>query len=174
MKFDLNQSYPILERTPLVLQTLLQGLDSTWTHQHEGPDTWSPFDVVGHLIVCEKTDFITRTHIILSDEAERKFPPLDMTAQFTESIGKTMDQLLSEFASLRREKLQELMALQLQPATLQRTGAHQVLGEVSLSQLLATWVAHDMVHLAQIARVMAKQYREAIGPFLSYMRVMQS
>lgn len=168
MQFKINSALEILENTPAVLENLLANVSQDWYLPNEGPNTWSAFDVVGHLIHGEKTDWITRTKIILSDDEERKFEPFDRFAQFQDSLGKTMDDLLQEFKTLRRANLDYLKSLHLSDSDWSKTGIHPVFGTVTLEQLLATWVVHDLSHIAQIARVMAKQYKEATGPWVDY------
>lgn len=172
MRFNLSDGVAVLERTPRVLRDLLDGLPEGWVSATEGPDTWSPFDVVGHLIHGERTDWIPRARIILAQGAERRFTPYDRFAQFRESKGKTSGMLLEELASLRAENLATLRSWKLTDAQLALTGEHPALGTVTLRQLLATWVAHDLGHIAQVARVMAKQYREAVGPWREYLPVL--
>ena len=172
MEFDLEAGIAVLERTPHGLRALLSGLPPTWTGATEGPETWSPFDIVGHLIHGERTDWIQRARIILAQGQERRFAPFDRFAQFRESEGKTLAELLDEFAELRAENLVTLAGWRLTDAQLALRGEHPELGPVTLRQLLATWVAHDLGHVAQTARVMAKQYREAVGPWRAYLPVM--
>jgi len=172
MTFELNEGVAVLERTPKVVRSLLDGLPPTWTNADEGPDTWSPYVVIGHLIQGERTDWIARARIILAQGADRRFTPFDRFAQFQESQGKTLDTLLDEFASLRAANLDTLRDWQLTDAQLALTGEHPAFGAVTLRQLLATWVAHDLGHIVQISRVMARQYREAIGPWRAYLSVM--
>lgn len=172
MHFDLTAGIAVLERTPHVLRALLDGLPPSWTDATEGPDTWSPYVIVGHLIHGERTDWIPRARIILAQGPERRFEPYDRFAQFRESEGKSLAGLLDEFASLRTANLATLAGWQLTPAQLALEGEHPAFGPVSLRQLLATWVAHDLAHVAQTARVMAKQYREAIGPWREYLPIM--
>jgi hypothetical protein len=172
MEFDLKKSVEILNKTPYVLETLLHGLSEEWTHSNEGPDTWSPFDVIGHLIHGEKTDWITRMEIILSKGTAQKFDSFDRFAQFEESKGKSLTQLLEEFKSIRKKNLALLESKKLTVADLQKKGMHPVFGEVTLEQLLATWAAHDLGHLGQIARVMAKQYKTAVGPWRQYLPIL--
>ena len=150
---------------------MLGGLPQAWTDATEGPDTWSPYTVVGHLIHGERTDWIPRARIILAQGADRRFTPYDRFAQFRESEGKSLDELLSEFARLREENLTTLHGWRLDDAKLALEGEHPAFGAVSLRQLLATWVAHDLGHVVQVSRVMAKQYREAIGPWREYLSV---
>jgi hypothetical protein len=172
MAFELNRGMAVLERTPHIVRAWLDGLPSEWTEATEGPDTWSPYVVVGHLIHGERTDWIPRARIILAQGQERRFAPYDRFAQFHESEGKTLGQLLDEFAQLRAENLKTLAGWQLTDRELVLTGEHPEFGAVTLRQLLATWVAHDLGHLAQVARVMAKQYRDAIGPWRAYLSIM--
>ncbi len=172
MEFDLANGIAVLETTPRTLNDLLRGLSPAWTDASEGPDTWSPFVVVGHLIHGEKTDWIPRARIILAQGSNRRFTPYDRFAQFRESQGKSLADLLDEFAALRAANLEAFRGWQLTPAHLALTGEHPEFGSVTLRQLLATWVAHDLGHIVQIGRVMAKQYRDAIGPWRAYLSVM--
>jgi hypothetical protein len=162
----------VLERTPHTLRALLSGLSPAWTDATEGPDTWSPYVVIGHLIQGESTDWIARAEIILAQGANRKFTPFDRFAQFEASQGKSLTELLDEFARLRADNLVVLKAMHLDDAKLALEGEHPKFGAVSLRQLLATWVAHDLGHVVQISRVMAKQYRDAIGPWREFLSVM--
>lgn len=173
MRFELNEALAVLGRTPDVLATLLEGLPPGWVEGTEGPDTWSPYDVVGHLIHGERTDWITRTRMILEKGKAEQFEPFDRTAMFRESKGKTLAQLLAEFAALRKSNLETLRGWGLTAADLDRKGVHPALGEVTLRQLLATWVAHDLGHIVQIARVMAKQYRDEVGPWGEYLSALE-
>src|SRR4051812_5737679 len=172
MEFDLNRGIEILERTPNALRAMLEGLGSEWIDGDEGPDTWSAYVIVGHLIHGERTDWIPRARIILAQGANRKFTPYDRFAQLHESKGKSLASLLDEFTSLRAENLETLRSWNLTDADLALEGEHPELGAVTLRQLLATWVGHDLGHIAQIARVMAKQYRDAVGPWRAYLPVM--
>ena len=172
MDFDLATGTAVLGRTPHTLRALLAGLPSAWTDGTEGPETWSPFDVLGHLIHGERTDWIPRARLILAQGAERRFTPYDRFAQFRESQGRSLADLLDEFAHLRAENLTTLARWRLTEAHLAQEGEHPAFGPVTLRQLLATWVAHDLGHVAQAARVMAKQYREAVGPWRAYLPVM--
>ena len=173
MDFDLAQGVAVLERTPATLRALLGGLPPAWTDATEGPDTWSPYIVVGHLIHGERTDWIPRARIILAQGADRRFEPFDREAQFRESRDRPMDELLNEFSLLRMVNLNELFGWELTDRKLALEGEHPELGTVTLRQLLATWVAHDLAHLNQISRVMAKQYKEAVGPWRRYLGVME-
>jgi hypothetical protein len=173
MDFNLADGAAVLERTPASLRALLHGLPSSWTDATEGPDTWSPYVVIGHLIHGERTDWIPRSEIILAQAANRTFTPYDRFAQFTDSQGKSLTALLDEFAALRATNVQRLKGWQLTDAQLSLEGTHPALGTVTLRQLLACWVAHDLGHIVQVARVMAKQYRGEIGPWTAYLSVMQ-
>lgn len=171
MDFDLTAGTAILERTPGALRAILGGLTAAWTDATEGPETWSPYVIVGHLIHGERTDWIPRARIILAQGSDRRFTPYDRFAQFRESQGKSLENLLDEFERLRAENLRTLAGWELTEAKLSLQGEHPDFGPVSLRQLLATWVVHDLGHVAQSARVMAKQYREAIGPWRAYLPV---
>ncbi len=173
IEFSLDDTVEILRSTPDTLWVLLAGLSDGWTSANEGPDTWSPFDVVGHLIHGEKTDWIPRARIILEHGESRAFTPFDRFAQLQESKGKSLAVLLEEFADLRAENLQALENMQLTEADLGRTGRHPELGTVTLQQLLATWAVHDLGHIAQIARVMSMQYKDEVGPWSAYLRVIK-
>ena len=172
MNFDLSTGIAVLERTPHALRSLLDGLTPAWTDATEGPDTWSPCIILGHLAHGERDDWIPRARIILAQGADRRFEPYDRFAQFRESEGKSLTDLLEEFAELRARNLATLSGWRLTDAQLELTGEHPDFGSVTLRQLLATWVAHDLGHIAQTARVMAKQYREAVGPWRAYLPVM--
>ena len=172
MHFHLTQGLDVLERTPATFRALLDGLPEAWTAPNEGPDTFSAFDNLGHLIHGERTDWIPRARIILAQGPNRRFEPYDRFAQYHESRGKSVAELLTEFARLRAENLTALRGWQLSGAELALEGEHPELGTVTLRQLLATWVAHDLGHVAQTARVMAKQYREAVGPWRAYLPVL--
>ncbi len=174
MDFDLKQAIAVLERTPRTLDALLRGLPQAWLHGTEGPDTWSPYDVVGHLIHGEKTDWIPRARTILEHGEGRPFEKFDRQAQFRESKGRSLEGLLDEFAALRAANLDTLQGWKLTAAKLALRGTHPELGPVTLAQLLATWVAHDLDHVYQVARVMAKQYGEAVGPWTAYLKVVRS
>lgn len=169
MNFSLEDAVPVLSRTPLVLRSLLEGLPQSWIRGTEGPDTWSPFDIVGHLIHGERTDWMVRTEVLLADGESRPFTPFDRVAMFQASRGKTLHQLLDLFAELRAANLLRLASLNLTTEDLDRRGRHPELGRVTLGELLATWVAHDLSHIAQIARVMGRQYQDAVGPWRAYL-----
>lgn len=172
MKYTLPAAIAILERTPAVLDRWLRDLPDVWTSPNEGPDTWNAFDVMGHLIHGEKTDWIPRARLILSEAADKRFVPFDRFAQFENSIGKTLPQLLDEFAGLRMENLDTLKSWNLRESDLDKTGIHPTFGAVTLRQHLATWVTHDFTHIGQIARVMAKQYKEEIGPWVKFIGIL--
>lgn len=171
--FTLAETTAILTRTPSTLDALLRGMPDIWTHRNEGPDSWSPFDILGHLIYGERTDWIPRLRIILEHGESRPFDPFDRFAQFRESQGKSIEQLLDEFARERDASLAALKALDLQPEDLSRRGRHPALGVVTAAQLLATWAVHDLTHLHQISRVLAHQYRQSVGPWSVYLGVLQ-
>ena len=174
MHFDLTTALPVLERTPRVLHELLDGLPDVWIRATEGPDTWSPFDVVGHLIHGERTDWMQRAEIVVRKGEARAFPPFDRVAMLEASRGRTMTELLNTFAQLRAANLDRLRALALDANDLARRGRHPELGPVTLGQLLATWVAHDLSHIGQIVRVMGRQYGEAVGPWRAYLPMLQA
>jgi hypothetical protein len=172
MEFQLDNAKEILRRTPSTLNALLDGLPDDWTLANEGAETWSPFDVVGHLIHAEETDWIPRARMILEHGEGRTFEPFDRFYMFEKSKGKSMNELLREFARLRAGNLQKLEEMNITPEMLERRGKHPELGAVTLGQLLSTWVVHDLGHIAQIARVMSKQYREAVGAWRAYLPVL--
>jgi hypothetical protein len=172
MKYSKERSYEILERTPAVMRTLLAGLHDDWVMNNEGPETFSPYDVIGHLIHGEKTDWVTRSKIILEFGLSKPFTPWDRFAQYEESKGKTLEQLLDEFERVRKENMEWFRSLQLTEADLEKKGMHPALGEVSLRHLLSTWVVHDLTHIAQVTRVMAKQYTEEMGPWPQFFRIL--
>ncbi|MEO8111508.1 MAG: DinB family protein [Ginsengibacter sp.] len=173
MHFTLEKSMEILERTPSVLLTMLHSISVDWTANNEGEDTWSVYDVVGHLIHGEKTDWMPRTEIILSQKNDKAFKLFDRFAQFEESKGKTLKQLLDEFSTLRQKNIELLRSKNITDHDLEQIGIHPAFGEVTLSQLLATWAVHDLNHILQITRVMAKQYKEEVGPWVEYLRILQ-
>ena len=169
--FVMDEAVAILARTPATLDALLRGLPEDWIVAHEGGDTWSPFDVIGHLIHGERTDWVPRARIILEHGEARAFDTFDRFAQFAVSGGRTLASLLDELAALRRENLRELATLRLTAADLDRRGRHPELGVVTLRQHLATWVAHDLDHVVQISRVLARQYSDEVGPWRAYLRI---
>jgi hypothetical protein len=173
MAFDLEQGMEVLRRTPYVLRAWLQDLPHVWMYCNEGDETWSPFDVVGHLIHGERTDWIPRLKLILSDDDEiREFEPFDRFAQFEASRCKASEDLLRTFEELRRSNLAVLQSLDLKPSDFEQVARHPELGSVTLEQLLAAWVVHDLEHLAQIAGVMARQYQDGVGPWKAYMAIL--
>jgi hypothetical protein len=172
VKYDLPRAIEILERTPSVLRALLSGLNDEWIRGTEGPETFSAFDVVGHLIDGEETDWMVRARIILEQGESRPFDRYDRFRHWKRNVGKSLNSLLDEFAELRAENLKELKGLRLDEKKLDLRGTHPVLGPVTLRQLMAGWVVHDLGHLAQISRVMAKQYKEEVGPWLQFMPVL--
>lgn len=171
MQYDVEKAIEILERTPKVLNELLNGISEEWIRNNEGENTWSPFDVVGHLIHGEKTDWLQRTKIILEHGAEQAFEPFDRFAQYEVSKGKTISELLSEFEKLRSENMKVFKTMDLTD-NLGKKGKHPELGVVTLSNLLSSWVVHDLGHISQITRVMAKQYKEEVGVWTQYMGIL--
>ena len=172
MEFALDGATRILARTPATLHALLDGLPDEWTRADEGPNTFSPFDVIGHLIDGEETDWIPRARIILAQGTDTRLEPYDRLRHRHRSAGRALAPLLTEFAELRAANLQVLHTWRVEPDTLALAGVHPSLGRVTLSQLLATWVAHDLGHIAQISRVLAKQYRDAVGPWIQFLPVL--
>jgi DinB superfamily len=173
MQHNLEHTISLLTRTPAVLNALLRDLPDCWTLQNEGEKTWSAFDVVGHLIHGELTDWMPRAMLILEYGDTKAFEPFDRWAQERQSRGKSLGQLLDEFAHLRAQNITQLRGLHLRPVDFERRGKHPALGTVTLSELLATWAVHDLTHLHQISRVMANQYREAVGPWCKFLGVLQ-
>ncbi len=172
MKFQVSQAVEVLERTPRVLRAMLAGIHEDWVRSNYGPKTFSPFDVVGHLIHGEKTDWMVRARIILEHGESRPFEPFNRYAMYEESKGKTMADLLREFESLRAANLRDLAALRLTSAQLALRGTHPALGAVTLGELLATWVVHDGNHIHQVAKCMAWQYRDEVGPWREYLTIL--
>ncbi|HTQ65835.1 MAG TPA: DinB family protein [Puia sp.] len=172
MDFDIKKSIEILRQTPSVMEKLLKGLSDEWIFSTEGENTWSAYDIMGHLIHGEKTDWVPRLQIILDESGDKKFKPFDRFAQFSESKGKNIDMLLSEFKQLRSDNLLTLLSLDLKNSQYEMQGIHPAFGKVSLSELLATWVVHDLNHIAQIARVMSVQYLKAVGPWKEYLGIL--
>jgi hypothetical protein len=173
MEHNLEDTISLLTRTPAALNALLRDLPEAWTLRNEGENTWSAFDVVGHLIHGERTDWMPRAQIILKFGEAQAFASFDRFGQVRESQGKSLSQLLNEFARLRSDNLNELRALNLRQEHLDLRGRHPALGIVTLSQLLATWAVHDLTHLHQISRIMGHQYRQAVGPWSAYLGVLQ-
>lgn len=172
MRFSLDLSIDILERSPATLRALLQGVSASWARGTEGPETFSPFDVVGHLIDGEETDWIPRARLILAQGPSARFEPYDRFRHWARNADRTLDSLLTEFADLRAANLRLLRSWNLTDVDLDLPGEHPGLGPVTLRQLFAAWVVHDLGHLAQVARVMAKQYKEAVGPWVPYLPVL--
>jgi DinB superfamily len=170
---NLENTISLLTRTPAALDALLRDLPEAWTLRNEGNETWTAFDVVGHLIYADRTDWMPRAKTILQFGDKQPFAPFDRLGHVRESQGKSLAELLDEFARVRAESIAELRALALQPKDLERSGRHPALGAVTLSELLATWAAHDLTHLHQVSRIMAHQYRQFVGPFGAYLGVMQ-
>lgn len=173
MKYNVKEAISVLEKSPAVFRSLLSGLSSEWTHNNEGGESWSPYDVIGHLVHGEKTDWMPRLEIVLSDSSNKTFTPYDRFAQFRMSEGKTLEDLLNEFESLRKENLDTLRSKQLTQKDLTRKGIHPELGPVQLSEMLAAWVVHDLGHIAQVSRVMAKQYKDEVGPWPKYLTILK-
>jgi hypothetical protein len=169
----LEECLSVLTRTPATLDALLRDLPEAWTAATEGPGTWSPYVVIGHLVHGEKADWMPRLAIILEHGPGRPFDSFDREAQFSESQGRSLSSLLDEFSTLRRDGLTRLRALDLQPAQLELRGTHPTLGPVTARQLLATWTAHDLAHLVQVSRVMARRYQQEVGPWAEYLSVMK-
>jgi hypothetical protein len=172
--FSLSESLPVLERTPAVLRAMLEGLPEPWIASNEGGDSWSPFDVVGHLVHGERTDWMARAELIVASGERVAFQPFDRFAQFEASRGKSIGELLETFAGLRAGNLRRLRELAPGPAELARRGLHPELGPVTLGQHLSTWVSHDLSHIGQIARVMARRYTAAVGPWRAYLPLLGS
>jgi hypothetical protein len=172
MELQLDDVKEILIRTPTTLNSLLRNLPDAWTRSNEGPETWSPFDVVGHLVHAEETDWIPRARIILEEGETGTFKPFDRFAMFEKSRGKSLSEQLDRFETLRKESLTLLEQMNLTPGMLEKRATHPEFGLVTLSQLLSTWAVHDLGHIGQIVRVMAKQYREAVGPWQAYLPVL--
>jgi hypothetical protein len=173
MIFNIDEAINILSRTPMTLNAMLTDLPAEWLAGNEGQQTWSPFDVLGHLIHGEQTDWLPRLKMILEFGETRAFEPFDRFAQFEISKGKSLPELLSEFEALRAANLETLKRMKLTAADLKRTGTHPELGTVTLEALLATWVVHDLDHVVQVSRTLAKQYRDAVGPWQAYLSVLK-
>ncbi len=169
MEFRLDQSIEILRTTPRVIEAYLSTLSKSWIKNNEGEGTWSPYDILGHLIFGEKTDWMKRIKIVLSDSDNKEFEPFDRFAQLQEDQSRPIETLIQEFKDLRKKNLDELASLNITEKDLSRIGIHPELGEITLKQLLATWAVHDLGHIAQISRVMAKQYVKEVGPWVEYL-----
>ena len=172
-EFNLTEAIGLLTCTPATLDALLRGLPSMWVRGNEGKDTWSAFDIMGHLIFAERSDWMPRARFVLENGEAQPFDPFDRFAQLKENQDKSLEQLLDDFTRLRRDNLAALQALNLQQEDLTRRGKHPALGVITLSELLATWAVHDLTHLHQISRVMAQQYRDMVGPWRAYLGVLQ-
>ena len=173
MSFTINNSIEFLKRTPQTLHSLLYNVDENWSHKNEGGDTWSPFDVIGHLIHCDEYNWILRLEIMFSDSVIKNFEPFDRFAQLQKSKGKNINQLLDEFVKIRLASIEKLIALNITNEQLSKSAIHPELGSVTVSQLISTWVVHDLDHIAQISRVMAKQYKEDVGPWIKNLKILR-
>ncbi|MEO7802332.1 MAG: DinB family protein [Ginsengibacter sp.] len=173
MNFNLKKSIEILERTPAVLDTLLRNISEDWTTNNEGEQTWNVHEVVAHLIYGEKTDWMVRAEIIFSTNADKRFESYNVAMQFKDSKGKSLAQLLDEFKILRQKNLHDLQSKNITAKNLEQKGIHPAFGEVTLAELLSTWVVHDLNHINQVSRIMASQYREAVGPWIGYLGVLK-
>ena len=174
MNFNLQESIALLERAPSVYRTLLSGLSESWVQCNEGEETWSAYDIMGHLIHGEKTDWLQRIEIILEESENKTFAPFDRFAQFEESKGKTMSQLLDEFEMARMKNIQRLKSKNITESYLSKTGIHPAFGQVTLRQLISTWTIHDLAHLNQATRVMMKYYKDAVGPWKKFFSVLKN
>ncbi|MCK6616814.1 MAG: DinB family protein [Cyclobacteriaceae bacterium] len=172
MKFSLEKSLEILESTPNVISAMLQNLSEDWTNHNEGGNTWTAKEVLAHLIICEETEWLTRTKIILSEAIEKKLTPIDLQAHFEIAEKNDLSFLLMKFRELRTKNTSELLSFNLQESDFAKTAMHPELGEVNLQHIISTWTTHDLSHIAQIARVIAKQYKDFIGGFRKYQRVL--
>ena len=173
MDYELDDAVIVLRRTPHVLRALLEGLPDRWTTANEGDGTWTPYDIVGHLIHADRTDWIPRVEHVLRHGGAVPFPAFDREGMFAASRGRSLAELLETFDQVRAESLDRLAALRLTTADLERVGRHPEFGDVRLRQHLATWVAHDLTHVTQIARVMARRYAAAVGPWRQYLRIVR-
>jgi hypothetical protein len=173
MNYNLEEATSLLSQTPTVLKSLLGNLSQSWTHSNEGSDTWSPYDVVGHLIYAEKTNWILRAKGILQHSENYALEPFNRVAMFEESKGKTLEMLLEEFALIRKQNLLTLQEFKLTESDLEKTGIHPEFGKVKLRELLSTWVVHDLSHIRQIVRTMAKQYETAVGPWKAFLSILR-
>ena len=174
MNYTVSDAILILERTPVMIASFVKDLPAQWSEVNEGPETWSVYDIIGHLIHGETTDWVNRMEITLRQDENRNFPPFERFAMFEESKGKSLNQLVDEFTAIRKKNIEILKGKNLTEAQLDLKGVHPKFGEVTLRQLLATWVAHDMGHVAQMCRVIAKQYKDESGPWVEYLRILQS
>lgn len=172
MDFDLDRAFEILERTPATFRALLGGLSDSWIQPNEGPETFSALDNLGHMIHAERTDWIPRAEVILAQGVDLRFPPFDRFGHVQERRDHSLAELLDEFARLRDANLETLRGWNLGPRELALEGEHPAFGRVALRQLLSAWVVHDLGHVAQTSRVIAKQYREAVGPWRAFLPVL--
>jgi DinB superfamily len=173
ISFELEDAITIISKTPTVVRELVSGLNEEWLHATEGPDTWSAHDIVAHYIYGEQTDWIPRIQIILSDKEEKTFTPFDRNGHFAVGKGRSIESLLNQFEQLRKENIQILLASDISSEDLEKTGIHPAFGPVTLRQLLAAWAVHDMTHIHQISRVIAKQYLVEVGPWKEFMGVLK-
>jgi hypothetical protein len=173
MEFEINRSLQVLERTPRVIEALLKDLDEEWIINNEGGDTWSPYIVTAHLVYADKTNWIPRVKAIVDEGSDKKFPPFNRLGQIEDSKGKSLEDLIASFKDLRKQNIATLKNILSDEKSLDLTGIHPEFGEVTLRQLISTWVVHDLAHVSQIVRVMAKQYKEAIGPWAAYISVVR-
>jgi hypothetical protein len=172
MRFDIDHSFEVLSRTPPVMRAMLGGVGDGWTRENEGADTFSPFDVIGHLIDGEETDWIPRARIVMSQGENRTFERYDRFRHKSRNKDRSLESLLDEFEKLRGENIALVKSWKLTSDDLRLTATHPALGSVTLAQLLAAWVVHDLGHIAQVSRVMAKQYKEEVGPWIQYLPVL--
>jgi len=172
MKFDLERSIEVLAATPIAVRALLVDLSDEWTASNGDHENWEPYDIIGHYIYAEEADWIPRAKIILAQADDRTFRPFDRTAQFELSKGKSLTELLDQFQVIREENIETLRSWELVDEELELKGIHPEFGEVTLRELLATWVVHDLTHIRQIATVMAKGYDEAVGPWKAYLSIL--
>ncbi|WBL44229.1 DinB family protein [Algoriphagus halophytocola] len=173
MDFKLSQSIEILERTPYVIESYLSALSNDWIKNDEGEGTWSPYVILGHLVYGEKKDWMLRIKTIMVDSERKAFEPFDRFAQLQEDQNRPIGLMVQEFKELRKENLEDLISLEIQQHHLSRKGIHPAFGEVTLQQLIATWAVHDLGHIAQISRVMAKQYSKEVGPWFDYLSILK-
>jgi uncharacterized damage-inducible protein DinB len=173
MNFKIDEAIEILERTPQTLSSLLTGLSNEWIFSNEGESTWSPFDVVGHLIEAERYNWIPRIEMILTKGESETFPPFDRFSQLRQNKEKTINQLLNEFAKLRQQNIETLKTIVTEQTNLNQTGIHPDFGVVKLSEQLSTWTVHDLSHIAQITRILANRYQDDVGPWKAYLRILK-
>jgi hypothetical protein len=173
MHFSLSKSIDVLERTPSILKSYLTDLSEDWLHSNEGNNTWSPYEILGHLIFGEKTDWVVRIKLILSTSEDKLFEPFDRFAQLKEDVSIPISNLIEEFETLRSENLNELTKCNIKVSDFSKTGIHPEFGEVTLKELISTWVVHDLGHIAQISRVMSNQYKSDVGPWINYLGILK-